>query len=295
MDALFAAIALGLAAAIGWGFSGFFDAKAARTVHPVVASFLVNAIVAVGYAIIYFLWLHQGFSFTDTGVLYAASGGTIITIGALAYFKGLHAGPISLVSPMSSAYPLVTTVLAVVFFGAKLTGLQFAAIALIMCGVFVVTELLAVATKRKTFSKGPVLGVIAALCWGIGYVLVGQGVAHDGWQQATLVEFAAMLVAFGLSVPFVTPSSVLRPAAIYGAFCNKYVLLAGGIALAAALSFNIGLAHDSSSGAVVATMSSFYPVLTVLLASRHFNETVQKVQFAGAIASITGVILLGFS
>ena len=196
---------------------------------------------------------------------------------------------------MSSAYPFVTALLAVAVFNGRLSYLQIIAIALIVGGVFIVTEFIGAVTNKLSFRKGPLLGLLAALCWGIGYSLVGQAIARDGWPQATLIEFTAMLAAFGVCMPFVTKKGVVTGKALSNAARNTFVIYAGFIALVAASAFNIALAHDASSGAVVATVSSFYPIITVLLALRHFDETVGRLQLAGAGASITGVILLSLA
>lgn len=292
MNDAFIAILLGLIAAIGWGISGFFDAKSSRSVHPIVASLVVNGLLTIIYSICYFMFLHTTFTIDHTGVFYASAGGAIIAIGALAYFKALAIGPIALVSPMSSAYPLVTTLLATVFFGAIFTPGQGIAIGFISLGILAVTEFLSSITKRKIISRGPLMGLFTALCWGIGYALVAQAVQAAGWQQATLVELIAMMVSFGIAIAFLKDRRAVTVTAIIVAIKNKNIIIASTVALVAALSFNIGFMYDTTGGAIVATFSAFYPVLTVLLALRHFKERINKTQFIGAAISICGVILL---
>ncbi|MDX2776136.1 DMT family transporter [Streptomyces caniscabiei] len=284
------AAAFGIVAAIGWGISGFFDAKASRTVHPIVASFAVNGLLAALYVLIYFFFLHEGFMSDTPGTLYAAIGGAIIAIGAIAYFKALSIGPITLASPMSSAYPLVTTLVAVVIFGHALSPGQGVAILFIIGGILLVTEFFQTALQRRTVQKGPLLGLLTAVCWGIGYACVAQAVQSSGWQQATLVELIAMMVAFGVCIPFLKDRKELHTTTIIRALRTRNIIIASLVALVAALSFNIGFTYDAAGGAVVVALSAFYPVLTVILALRHFDEPVRKTQLAGVTASIIGVI-----
>ena len=96
------AIVCGLAAGIGWGVSGFFDAKASRSIGPLLASVLINGIVAVGYALVYLLFFRNGHHVQAAGVYYAIASGVVITLGALSYFRGLARGPVALVSPLSA-------------------------------------------------------------------------------------------------------------------------------------------------------------------------------------------------
>ena len=286
------AILFGLIAAIGWGISGFYDAKASRSVHPVVASFAVNGLLTAVYTVVYFSFFNHHFVANPIAAIYAASGGAIIAIGAITYFKALAIGPVTLVSPMNSAYPLITTLLAIVLFGGTLQIEQGIAIALILIGILMVTEFILTIAKRTAITKGPILGLFTALCWGIGYALVARAVRDLGWQLATLIELIAMMIAFGICIPFLKDSSQVTSRSAIAAIRNKYIISASLIALIAALSFNIGFTYDTTGGAVVTTFSAFYPILTVLLALRHFNESIKKIQLIGAGISITGVVLL---
>lgn len=292
MGHTFVAITLGLIAAIGWGISGFFDAKSSRAVHPIVASFVVNGLLTIAFVAIYFLFLHRGFTISQSAAWLAAGGGVSIAVGALAYFKGLGIGPVSLVSPMSSAYPVVTTLLALAVFHGTFHPGQGVAIILIMAGVLTVTQLWQLLAKRAVISRGPLLGLFTALCWGVGYALVAQAVQQAGWQQATLVELIAMMLTFFACIPFLHDRKEVTLPAVIAATKNANIVLASALALIACLSFNAGFGYDATGGAIVAALSAFYPVLTVTLALRHFKESVTKPQLLGVIASITGVILL---
>lgn len=296
MQTDFVAIACGLLAGFGWGFSGFFDAKASRSVGPLVASFLINGLVAMGYALVYALFFWHGHHLQSTGVYYAIAGGVVITLGALSYFRGLARGPVGLVSPLSAAYPLVTTIVAFVVFGARPMAMQTVAIYMIMVGVMAASGLLTVkGIATRKLQKGPLLGLGAAVAWGVGYALAAQAIQRLGWQLASLIEFGAMALAFGVFVPFIQTTEIITPRRITHACKNKFILLSGGISLCAAVSLNVGLSREHSSGAIVAALSACYPVLTVLLARRSFDEAVAVVPLIGAFVSIAGVVLLSLT
>lgn len=296
MQTDFLAVLFGLAAGFGWGISGFFDAKASRTAGPLLASLLINGLVAVGYAILYLLFFRNGHRILATGVYYAIASGVVITLGALSYFRGLARGPVALVSPLSAAYPLVTTVVAFVIFGAHISGAQTVAIYMIMAGVMAASGLLTIkGIATRKLQKGPLLGLGAAIFWGLGYAFAAQAISRLGWQLASLVEFAAMAVAFGIFIPLIKTSEVITWSHIIAGCKNRFIVLAGGISLGAAVSLNVGLSREHSSGAIVAALSACYPVLTVFLARRSFDEIVAVVPFIGAFVSIGGVILLSLA
>lgn len=290
------AIICGLAAGIGWGFSGFFDAKASRSVGPLVASFVINGIVAVGFAALYILFFLNTFTIDTLGIFYAISSGVVITIGALSYFRGLSLGPVSLVSPLSAAYPLVTTVIAIAIFQVVPTLIQLDAIGMIMFGVLAASGLLSVrGISVRKLEKGPLFGVFTALSWGVGYALASQAISRLGWQTASFIEFTAMALAFGIFVPMIKSERRISWVVAKTAIKNTHVLLAGIISLGAAVTLNIGLSLENNSGAIVAALSAFYPVLTVMLARRSFNEKVAFLPLIGAFISIAGVVLISLN
>lgn len=289
------AIVFGLGAGIGWGFSGFFDAKASKNVGPIIASVLINCIVAAWFAVLYFLVLPHNHPTDTTGIWLAVASGATITIGALSYFRGLAIGPVSLVSPLSASYPLVTTLAALVIFNAHLGSGQLVGICMILVGVLAASGLWRVHLGIKDISRGPVLGLFTSLAWGAGYALASQAISRLGWQFASLVEFGAMALAFCIFVPFAKGSEQLPLGNFWRGLSNKYILLSGTISTVAAVSLNVGLAREHSSGAIISALSACYPVLTVLLARRSFAENVARIPLAGAFLSIAGVIVVSLS
>ncbi len=287
------AIVCGLGAGIGWGFSGFFDAKASRAAGPLIASLLINGFVALGYTILYLLFFAHGQHVQASGVWYAVGSGVVITVGALSYFRGLARGPVSLVSPLSAAYPLVTTIIALTIFHARPSALQLGAICMILFGVMAASGLLTIrGIGSRKLAKGPLLGLFTALAWGAGYALASQAIARLGWQLASLIEFGAMALAFGVFIPMIKTSQPVTFAHILQGSKNKFVVLSGSISLCAAVALNVGLSREHNSGAIVSALSACYPVLTVLLARRSFDEVVARIPLIGAFVSITGVIIL---
>lgn len=289
-------ILLGLGAATGWGVAGFFDARASRAVSPTTASLLINATVTIGYDLLYLLlFRHHAFSFP--GTLYAIASGMTICVGALAYFKGLSLGPVSLVSPLSSTYPLVTTLLAISIFGASLRAGYFIGIIAIVCGVLLASGIFRGLGRMGAgaIEKGPVLGICTALFWGSGYVLLAQAIRLLGWQTASFVELTAMTLSFGICVPLFPWTRMPTWEMLRSGIKNRNIWAAGTLALCAATMFNLGLSKDGGSGAIVTALSSCYPVLTVALSIRHFKESVGMLRLSGSLLSVTGVILLSLA
>ena len=285
----------GLAAAIGWGIADFIGAKASKTLGPIMSAFIVNTIGAIAFALIFLLFLRDSYQMTAAAFWYAVGAGSTITLGAIAFYKGLKAGPVSLVTPLSAAYPLVTTFIAVVIFNARLTAGQIIGVGVIVVGVMLASEIIGKNRTTRRIGEGPMYALLCALGWGIGYALMAQSAKRVGWESATLIEFGAIVLAFLACLPFARKYERITWKATRSMLTNRIIVCTALIQVMAALAFNIGLSKETTSGALVSALSACYPVLTIILAMRHFGEKFDLIPFMGAGLSIIGVIAISIS
>ena len=137
--------------------------------------------------------------------------------------------------------------------------------------------------------------LLCALGWGIGYALMAQSAKRVGWESATLIEFGAIVLAFLACLPFARKYERITWKATRSMLTNRIIVCTALIQVMAALAFNIGLSKETTSGALVSALSACYPVLTIILAMRHFGEKFDLIPFMGAGLSIIGVIAISIS
>src|SRR5262245_12415386 len=136
-------IALGLTAALAWGLADYFAAIASRRIGAlrVVLGF---HLVATGLLAVALFASGGGLSQVSPGDF-----GWFVLIGALgalsyvAFYQALAIGPISIVSPVVSAYAAVTVLCAVVISGERLSRSEVAAVLVVMLGVLLAASDLA--------------------------------------------------------------------------------------------------------------------------------------------------------
>ncbi|MCP5109833.1 MAG: EamA family transporter [bacterium] len=74
------------------------------------------------------------------GVTYGLLNGVFAGLGGIAFFEALRrGGPASLVVPLTSLYPLITVVLAIVVLRERLNGRQRAGVVVAMVALFLLT------------------------------------------------------------------------------------------------------------------------------------------------------------
>jgi len=132
-----------LASLLLWGSAPLVEKLALGEADPVTGLFVRT--VAGGIAISATVALTGGLkavtSVSLKGLgLWATSGILASYLGMLAYFEALKRLPVGKAVPISSCYPLVTALLAIVLLGEALSWKRIAGTALIVFGVWLVSE-----------------------------------------------------------------------------------------------------------------------------------------------------------
>lgn len=293
MNATIIITLLGLVAAISWGISDFFCAKSAKSIGPILAAVLVNVLGSVGFAVIYLFLFRNHPELSRVGLVYAVISGAFLALGAASFFVGLEKGPVSIVSPLTSTYPLVVTVLALLVFHAQLSIGQMAGIFLVVVGVIAASGLLTMDKSKRKITKGPMFALLAALMWGIGYALLAQSMKHGNWQTVSLVEFSSVALMMLAMLPFIKGEEKISKATFLNGVKSRFIIGAAIIQLLGVLALNIGLARSTGNGGtIIVAVSACYPILTIFLALKHFDEKVGLVPLSGALLGIAGIVVL---
>lgn len=297
MNATWVVLMGGLGAAVCWGVADYLAARGAKKFGPILAAAIDNVLGACIFVGLFFAVLSPagGIALEPTGVVYAAVAGSFLALAMAAFFKALAAGPISIVSPLGSLYPLVTTLIAVMAFGATLSGGQIVGIVMILVGVMVAAGLLNATKSERKLHDGPRFALWAALLWGVSFALQAQAIARLDWQVAALVSYVMLSVTYVLVTPFIKGQELFTKDTIQQAIKSKYIIGATLFGMIGFLVFNLGISKDLSSGAVVAALSATYPIITVFLALHRLKEAVQPVPLAGAFFGVAGVIVLSIA
>jgi transporter family protein len=285
------AVLLGSLVAVGFGIADFWAARASKKIGPVTALVAINIFLVIFFVPIYLLTRDAHQTVSSSGIAFAVLGGVMLNAASILFFKGLVAGPVSLVSPISAAYPLVSALLAVAVFGARLSTLQIFAIVIIVLGVMAAAGVLDTKSTDKKLGKGPLLAIGSIIFYGVGFSSLAQAAQRIGWQHTTMTEFLTILVVVCLSVPFVKGKERVF-ADLRLALKNRFVMLSGLAATLTILTFNAGFTHEKAGGAIIIAVSACYPVVTVAMALRHFKEEVRLLPLLGAAVSVAGVVVL---
>lgn len=293
MDLTFIAVFCGLFAAIAFGVADFLAAIAARAEGAIKASAGVNIIGALAFSIFYLLALpfseHHA---TQAGIWYTLVAAIVLAIAQMTLFQALKIGPVSLVTPLTSIYPLFVALGVVFFFGAHFSLIQTGYVLLIVLGATAASGIFELNAKERRIGKGPFIAILTALLWGCGYLILAKALEAVDWQTASLVQLIVIAIICSVLIPLVGKDENGISWPTLRLLKNKYIWSTGLIQMAAIVMLNIGLGLSLDLAPTVMAVSACYPALTILLALKHFKEEHKLIPLSGALLCIIGIILL---
>lgn len=297
----------GLIAALGWGASAVAATNAARRTGTYVAV-LSSQGTGVAVLVLLAVFLHPPVGAIDAATALGLVGAGLLGLaGYLTFYRALEYGAVGLVSAISASYGGITTLLAVVVLGERLSGLGAAGVVLAVVGVAMVsartpsaaeTPPIAAAEPIVGIAPGPSstrglsragvpLALASALTYGVGAFLLGDYSARAGALGSALVAHGSSITALLLALPLLGRRKARRPSR------------SGMIwATAAGLTDVVGLLAFSRGGqsgqvALTAAVSSVFPAIPLVAGLVMFGERLGRRQLLGVTLIIAGLVMIG--
>jgi len=291
-----------LTAAVGWGLADFLGAMSTRRVGLLVtmcagqvAACAVLGITAVTLA-------GQGVHLARGDVAALAVVGILGAASYAGFYRALQLGPISLVSPIFSAYAMVTVVLAVLLGRQAPAAASAEGVVLTIGGVVLASASGQQDPGARASSPPPPdrrrsgvpYALAAMLAWGVATYILARSAKHLGWfapvAVSRAVTLAVLLVvaaaALGRRARAGRPARAAAPPAALA-----LPALAGLLDVLAFLAF--ARAGQVGPVSVAAAASACFPLIVIAGGVLVFRERLRTVQFVGAGLTIAGLLVLG--
>ncbi len=315
------AIVLALVACFGWGLGDFLGGLRSRSLplRAVVAGMLFGGLLTAALAAIVRGAGYPGNEILLPGLI--AGCGSVVAISSL--YKGLAIGSMSIVAPISAAYPVVPIVYGVLT-GERPSALQYAGMALIFAGVIATSYVRGSAPGPRDAADARREGGDEA----DGFVIVplpdvGEGLVERMRRDASAhrprtlasVGFASLAaLASGVVLTALSSASATDP--YWGLIIMRAVALVivlvvvaagrvgfgAGVAQAPAL-LGIGALDTVATGlfgiattygylSVVSVITSLFPLGTIAMARLILGERIRPHQSVGVAAALSGVAIV---
>lgn len=277
------AVALALAASLSWGISDFVAGLKSRGL-PVIAVLVVSQ--PAGLVLVAVLVAARGGEPPDAEhALYAALAGVVGILGLGAFYRGLAAGAMSIVAPVSATAAVVPLGVGLAQ-GERPSLLQGAGVGLALAGVVLASrEAEEKARRGSRLAAGFGFALLAAVGFGLFFVALDAASAGDAD-----VFWVILLLRAVSSVLVVGTAVALRPRLPRGTANLAALAVVGCLDMTA----NALFAAASTRGlvSVVSVLASLYPVVVVALARSVLHERIARAQQAGIALALAGVGLI---
>jgi drug/metabolite transporter (DMT)-like permease len=218
-----------------------------------------------------------------TSVLLAAPAAVLGTVGLVAFYRGMAAGTISLVAPIAATGALIPVAFGLAT-GERPSSFQLTGIVLAVGGAVVTSYEPGTAERRGGLAAGVAWALVAAIGFG-GFFIPMHEAAEDGFLWAVLVFRIASTTLVLAATLVVRPRLPRSRRDLTAIACIGLADTGGNVFFAAA-------AAEQGLVSIVSVLASLYPVVTVALARTYLRERVGRVQEAGAVATLAGVVLV---
>jgi drug/metabolite transporter (DMT)-like permease len=284
----------GLLTALGWGASDLLASIVTRKIGSRI-TVVVAQIAGFAALLVVELVLRPSWGMPVHDVLLLLGSGCIAGVGYFALYRGLQLGPIALVSPIASAFAVVTILLSVAALGEKLGAGEWVGVACTILGVVLAsTDLRRLEKAVIAHRRGIPLALAAMAGFGVAAFVTGSFAKTYGWLPPVVVARIGSLALIAVVTLATTrgrdrerPSSArLGPWMV--------VAIVVGLADVVGIAF---FARGSELGfiSIVVAASSTFTLLPVAGGIALFGERPAPNQALGVALVIIGLVLLGLS
>lgn len=276
-------IVLALCAASVYGVADYCGGRASRSVSPVVVTFVGQC---AGFLLLLVIALVASSPLPPlSDWFWGGVAGMVGAIGLLSFYKAMGSGYMTVVAPVSA----VTATAIPVIVGLS-TGERPGVLALIGIPIAVVAIALVSDVLGPDHRKAPRVVLLQAIIAGSGFgtifVILGHTTSNSGLWPVVAMRLTSIPLMF-----LVLRSQKQK---ISSARVHLRVVLASGILDSAANGMYL-LAVREGLMSVVATINSFYPASTLLLATRLDGEKIHRSQAIGLACAAVSLVLISVS
>jgi uncharacterized membrane protein len=273
-----AVVIFGLGSAIAWGAGDFGGGWASRRA-PVLAVSLIVQIVGVLVYVALAIGAQEAVP-APSSIAISIAAGVAVTIGIIGLYHGLAVGRMGVVAPVTG---LLAALLPVVF-GIARDGLPATPVLVGIVLALVAVVLVSRVPGSEGSRSGLELAIVAGTGIGVFNILIGELPGDAVFAPLVAIKLTATAVI--VAVVLLGRRSLRMPRRVFP------VALAGGVFDMAGNAFYV-LATQAGRLDVAATLSSLYPVTTILLAMALLGERVTRSHAIGIAGAIAAIVLIG--
>ncbi|MBN1502836.1 DMT family transporter [Candidatus Woesearchaeota archaeon] len=275
-----------LVAMLCWGIADFLTSIPSRKIGSLKTLFWSNILSLIPAAVMLIIFSEQ-LNISITNVLLLTFGALLLTFGSSNFLRSLEVGEISIVTPISASFSIVTIMLGILILRERLFVHQFVAVFTIVLGIILGSTNLRKFKNLHTV-KGVKESLVALVCWGIYFFILG--LVSKTMDYISLFVFSGLIASpFQIGYPLIKQE---KPRWTDLKTKNILVILLFNtlIYTLAWSAVTYGVNHEKIS--LVTPVSSLYPLITVILATIFYKEKLVLNQKIGILIILLGLFII---
>lgn len=281
-------VLFGVAAAVCWGLGDYFITILTRRVGTVAALLSVQALSLAAW--LAFLVATPTSLAGTPGLLWLLAATAVCHVLGLAFvYRAFEVGTLSIVSPISAGFAVVTAVLALGT-GERPPAMALIGACLLVGGVFLATRPPSTPDAPRPTLAGVPEALLSALAFGTMFWLFYFYVQPKLGYAWPLVSLKVLAVASTLLVFLRRRPAVAAPTRPSLGLVVTLAVAAAGADTAAWLAYIAGT--TAAYATVVTALASLFSVITVLLAWAFLRERLAMHQWTGVAVILVGILLV---
>lgn len=266
-----------------YGVADYCGGRASRSISPMTVTFVGQS---AGLVVLLVLVLLSGVPIPPASdFIWGGIAGVAGSTGLLAFYKAMGSGFMTVVAPVSAVTATAVPVVIGLMTGERPGILALCGIPVALIAIALVSDVLGPNHRRAPRSI-VIMAFVAGATFGSLFVILGHTNDAGGLWPVVAMRFT--------SVPYMALVMFFMKRKPSEAKANLPVVVASGVldSVANAL-YLLAVRHGLMS--IVATINSFYPSSTLLLATRLDKEKIHRSQAVGLALAVIALLFISLS
>ncbi|MBN2881133.1 DMT family transporter [Candidatus Woesearchaeota archaeon] len=277
-------ILFGIVAMLGYGLSDFFIAMAVKKTNP-IKSFFIEMIFIVALVFPFCFWFFEAQHINLKYILIVLGESAIGVVAFLGFLKALEIGKVSIITPLSSTYTIITISIMIIVFGEVLRINQIIGIGACIIGTIFASvhykDIMRL--KFKTATRGINYLLLAIFGWGIYFVILDYLIELSNWFTAMFtIQITSILYLLALMI-------ITKKTFTYTLKELKPIFISAVSSAFAVFGLTLGLKNALTS--IVSPIVAAAPVITLILARIILKEKLELIQKIALLTVIIGIVI----
>ena len=278
----------GIIVMLCWGIGDFLASILTKKIGTIKTMFVNNVFwLIISIPLAFYIYFNNLIKITWIDFFLICLSSFIDIFAVYNFLKSLEFGEVTIVSPISSAYSLITVILALLLLNETLSLLRLVSILIIIIGIILSSADLSKLKNLHT-AKGVKQALIAMVLWGIYFFILG--IVKKSTDSINIFLFSFTTIAIFFTIFAILKKGMTNYQELAKQKLVLIFIIGNILFLLAWIVMSYALPKENIS--ILTPLSSLYSAITVVLAAIFYKEKLVFNQKIGIVVILAGIVLI---